>query len=311
MIIWLRQHGYAIVHMLSRMIAQPTSSLLNIFVIALALALPLLGWSILNSVQPLAREFAAEPELTVFMRTNAERRDATELQIKIEKQLAGHIQNIRLVPREQALADLKANAAYADAVSALPNNPLPDALVVRLKSSEALAKRTEAVAANIRSYPKVDQVIVDSAWVKRLEAALRFFSLALVLLSGIICMAVLATLFNTIRMQILAQQEEIKVAQLVGATASFVRRPFFYLGIFSFGLSSVVAIGMTASALIPLNRALNDLARTYGTGFSINLPAIEQLVLFVLALSCLGALGARFSTRVSRHSLFRLRRKAH
>ncbi len=43
-------------------------------------------------------------------------------------------------------------------------------------------------------------------------------------------MVVLATVFNTVRMQALTQREEIGVARFVGATEAFVRRPFLYLG---------------------------------------------------------------------------------
>ena len=75
---------------------------------------------------------------------------------------------------------------------------------------------------------------------------------------------VLATVFNTVRMQALSQREEIAVARLVGATESFVRRPF-HLGGLSGALASLLAIGVAALAA-PLNNALLGLARSYGAG---------------------------------------------
>ncbi|KAG1254832.1 hypothetical protein G6F68_010661 [Rhizopus microsporus] len=56
---------------LRRLAKQPFSSLANLLVMALALALPLLGSAILVSVQPVAREMSVTPEVTVFMRVDA------------------------------------------------------------------------------------------------------------------------------------------------------------------------------------------------------------------------------------------------
>ncbi|VDK99544.1 cell division protein FtsX [Bordetella pertussis] len=58
---WLRQHRYALAITLRRLAAQPFSSLANLLVMALALALPLLGSAILVSVQPLARQVSVTP----------------------------------------------------------------------------------------------------------------------------------------------------------------------------------------------------------------------------------------------------------
>ena len=101
----------------------------------------------------------------------------------------------------------------------------------------------------------------------------------------------LATVFNTVRMQALSQREEIAVARLVGATESFVRRPFLYLGGLSGALASLLAIGVAALALSPLNNALLGLARSYGAEFALRLPGTPVLAGAVLA-AVLRAVGA-------------------
>ncbi len=96
-----------------------------------------------------------------------------------------------------------------------------------------------------------------AAWVQRLEAILpRFARIGLGFLAACVAVVVLATVFNTVRMQALSQREEIGVARLVGATESFVRQPFLYLGALSGAAASLLAIGVAAIALSPLNDAL-------------------------------------------------------
>jgi hypothetical protein len=61
-------------------------------------------------------------------------------------------------------------------------------------------------------------VQVDSAWVKRLAALLGVLRLALLLLAVTLGVVVIAVVFNTIRLQVLTQRDEIAVSKLLGAT---------------------------------------------------------------------------------------------
>src|SRR5690606_36692434 len=67
----IRQHRYALGVTLRRLLAQPFSSIANILVIMLALAIPLLGATALMSLRPVANHLAADPEMTVFMQVDA------------------------------------------------------------------------------------------------------------------------------------------------------------------------------------------------------------------------------------------------
>ena len=143
---WLRQHRYALMVTLRRLVKQPFSSLANLLVMALALALPLLGSAILVSVQPVAREMSVTPEVTVFMRVDAPAGAAADIAKRIQADYAADIRAVRVVGREDALADLRANPAWAQALAVLPGNPLPDAVVVTLADGEDLAGRAGKLA---------------------------------------------------------------------------------------------------------------------------------------------------------------------
>src|SRR5690606_30816251 len=123
-----------------------------------------------------------------------------------------------------------------------------------------------------QTWEHVDMVQLDSAWVQRLEAILRFARVGLIFLAACVAAVVLAAVFNTVRMQAMLQREEIAVARLVGATESFVRRPFLYLGALSGVLAALIAIAAAAAALTPLNNALVRLAQSYGANFALHLP---------------------------------------
>jgi len=293
----LRQHHYALTVTVRRLLAQPISSLTNLLVIALALALPLLGASFLLSIEPVAKQVSVTPELTVFLKTDAAPGAADKLAKRIRDEHKEQIVNVRVIPKQRALEDLRANPAWEQALKVLPVNPLPDAIVVELAPSEDLAKRADQMAASWRKWQGVDLVQLDSAWVQRLEALLRFGRIGLILLALSVMLVVLATVFNTVRMQALSQREEIGVARLVGATESFVRRPFLYLGALTCTLAALISLGIARLTLTPLNDALASLARTYEAEFALTLPAPAVLAVCVLIVAALGALSARWSVQ--------------
>jgi cell division transport system permease protein len=299
---WLRQHRYAFMVALRRLWSQPFSSLSNIIVISLTLAIPIVAASVLVSAQPVVRQIPVSPEATLFLQPGAGADKTQQLTAYLAEKHGEQIQSLRVVPKEDALKTLKANPSWRDALSVLTDNPLPDAVVVTLAESADLSQRANALATEWRKLDHVDAVQLDSEWVRRLEAILGFVQIGLWFLASGVALVVLATVFNTVRMQALTQREEIGVARLVGATESFVRRPFLYLGALTGVIASVVAIALSALALNPLNSALAKLASSYGTQVVLRLPDALNLLLAITVVAILAALSARWS--VTRNTRF-------
>jgi cell division transport system permease protein len=110
---------------------------------------------------------------------------------------------------------------------------------------------------------------------------------------------VIAVVFNTIRLQVLTQREEILVSKLIGATDSFIHRPFYYTGAMLGLCAGGVALGAVALALRPLNTAIAEFARLYASEFQLT-PLDPLSMTALLALSAmLGLVGAALS--VQRH----------
>jgi cell division transport system permease protein len=105
--------------------------------------------------------------------------------------------------------------------------------------------------------------------------------------------------FNTIRLQVMTQREEIEVCRLFGATDAFICRPFFYSGALLGLAAGGVALGVVALALGPLNGAIAEFARLYASEFRLA-PLSWPIAVALLAISAfLGFTGAMLS--VKRH----------
>jgi len=137
--------------------------------------------------------------------------------------------------------------------------------------------------------------------VRRLDGLLRLGRTGVVLLAGLLGMALIAVTFNTIRLQILTQRDEIELCRLIGATHSYIRRPFFYLGSMLGALGGLAALGIVIGGLAYLNRDLGALAGFYGSDLRLSLPTPREMAIVLIIAAALGWLGAHLS--VSRHLL--------
>ena len=288
---WLIQHIRVLRSTLFRLFATPLASLLNIMVIGIALGLPAGAYVLLQNVQSLIDQVAGTPQISVFMNINASKDDVAHT----GKQLQQHksVDHIEYVSRERALEQLKHSTGLTDVIGGLTQNPLPDAYIVYPKKSDA--QSLEALRDELQKWPKLDKVQLDSAWAHKLEALLSFGRLALLILAALLSSALVAITFNTIRLQILTQRDEIEVSRLIGATNAFIRRPFLYLGFLQGLLGGAMAWLIIAVSLTLLNSSLAGLAQLYSSNFTLQLPSPEDSLSLLLFSAYLGWLGAWLS----------------
>jgi cell division transport system permease protein len=252
-------------------------------------------------MRPVSAQLAVEPEISVFLSMDTPRQRASALAPEIQRVLQDSQTGgtIEFIPRENALRALKERSAIADAVTTLGNNPLPDGYVLKLAGFDNAqdARRVEDIAVQLKALPGVEYVQVDSAWVQRLSALLNVLRMALLFLAATLGVVVVAVVFNTIRLQVMTQREEIEVSRLVGATDGFICRPFYYSGALLGLAAGALALGVVALGMRPLNAAIAEFARLYASEFQL-LPLGWLLTTALLLLSAfLGLCGAMLSVR--------------
>jgi cell division transport system permease protein len=298
---WLREHWRALLSALARVRSAPGGFVFNVVVIALALILPLSGLTTLENLRPVARDLAVEPELSVFLSTEVARSRAQAIASDIRQQAQQLSVPVRLefIDRDQALAAMKAHSGLHDVVTALGSNPLPDAYVVRVVGgTESVSPtRITQLADALGGISGVETVQLDSLWVKRLAALVDLASAVLWLLAATLCGVVLAVVFNTIRLQAHTQMEEISVTRLLGATDAFVARPFYYLGGLLGLCAGILALLTVTAGLSMINVSVEDLAKLYGSKFSLSPLDVRSSALLLLVSVALGVVGAGLSVR--------------
>jgi len=291
---WLRQHWQAFRGAVRKLAEQRMASMLNAVVIGIALALPVGAYALLANLQALSSRFTLEPQVSAFMAADAKAADtdAVGRRLKTDPRVA----SVRFVPRDEALKSLQRSEGFADIIAALERNPLPDAFVVRLRDAAPAA--LEALAGELRAAAGVAHVQTDSAWAQRLAAMVSIARMAILLLTAMLAAGLLAVTFNSIRLQILTQREEIEVSRLLGATDGFIQRPFYYLGALQGLAGGAIALGAVATSFLLLNRGVRTLASSYGSSFELQFLGPADALAIALFAALLGWLGANLSVSI-------------
>jgi cell division transport system permease protein len=283
---WFAAHAYALRSAALRLMRRPVTALFESAILGIALALPLGFVLMMESVRVLAARHPASPELSVYLALDADSSDVERLSTQLAA-IDGAA--VRFVPKSQAVERLRQSPAMAEVLQALPTNPLPDAFVVRLDTADAA--RLGALRAQIAGWPQVARVQVDADWARKLEALVRTVRAAALALGLTLGLAMTAVIFNTVRLQMLQQREELELGRLIGATNAFLRRPYLYFGLLQGLLGGAAAAAFLFGAHAWATREIDFLSTSYGFHWGLDSVPVEAYAAVLVVGAGLG-LGA-------------------
>lgn len=187
--------------------------------------------------------------LTVMLHSDA--RDA-EVR-KIEKSLAAlpMVKTVTYMNKDQAAEQLK-NDLGEDFVSFLGYNPLLSSIEVKLYAEYATPEGMEEIEKKLNEYPEVKQVHYEKDMVNLIHENVRSISLVLLGFSALMLLVATTLINNTVRLMVYSERFLIRTKQLVGATDSFIRRPFVGRSVLQ-GISGALIANMLIAAVIYLS----------------------------------------------------------
>lgn len=290
------RHVQVAVASLGTLMRSPVASAMTIAVIGITLALPTGLYLAIHNLERVTRGIDPGGQISLFLKQDVSDSAAERLVERVKK-LRG-VARVEYVPRAQALAEFKRLSGFGEALSALDRNPLPAVIVVH-PFAGARPDEVEGLVAELRRLEPVDSAQLDLEWVRRLHAMLAVAQRATAMLAGLLGLAVLLTVGNTIRLAILNRREEIEVIKLVGGTNGFIRRPFLYAGLLQGLLGAVTAWVVLGIGQLTLRGPIGDLSALYGSEFFlVGLDPAASTILLATG-SVLGWLGSRIA--VGRH----------
>jgi len=242
---WILDHLQAIKDAWRRTADRLTQFMVVVCLLGILLAIP--GWlaQIWLSMASLVPEEVVQSEAIVFLNKELD----VEARIDLERVLSEmkEIEQVIFVAKNVALKELSAQDGLGPIADLQANNPLPDAL--RLKFSIRALKKTENnIIANLLADKRVLSLRYFPSTRVQYSSLVEKLGLLGVALSGLAVLGVAMAVFLVAAADVVDDQRRIELYTLLGASKSFIRRPYLYratwLGILSGFIACLVIISL-------------------------------------------------------------------
>jgi cell division transport system permease protein len=292
---YLHNHFQAFIRGLIRIKSNIGSSIIMFIVIGISLCLPSAGYLIVENVRQISTKVQHEAEISIFLK-----KDITQEQISfIDSALknSSEIKKIHFEPKLLAWEKLQAKLKLTTLDIGASENPLPDGFFITLNTLSNV--KINGLIDSLKVVDGVDNIVVDGSWIKKLRAIIFMIKIGRFSLGGLLVIVLIVIISNTIRLQTLTFQEEILVSKLIGATNSFIHRPFMYTGLI-YGLGgSLVTISILKAMVITFNRAAERFEYILGNTITLKDLPVTDYTIIIFAAMFIGLFASFFAARQS------------
>ena len=232
----------------------------------------------------------------VVMNSNVKEENILKLKAELDAMPA--VKSTEYITKEEAIHRLSEDLGE-DFLQWLGNeeNPLLPSIDVRFNADWANNDSISVIQAQLMKNSAVKEIYYQKSLVGLINQNVRRIGIALMLASLVLLFISVTLIRNTIRLRIYSKRFLVRSMQLVGATASYIRRPFVRSGRLQGFFGALLADIFLALLLYGLNRRLPELAIVKDFTI-IGVVFVGIIVLGII----LGGLSTRFALRKYLHA---------
>ena len=272
----------------------PFLSLVTLSTIAISMLILGLFSLIYLNVQQSLHQMGGELQITAYLQETISSEQAEVLRSKVADW--PEVEGITYISKEQALARFRSQLReYAGILEGLKENPLPASLELTLMPQYGRSGNIKELSTRLGRLPGVAEVQYGRKWMAKLRVFVEVMKLVGITVGGLLLIATIFVISNTIKLTFYSRREELEIMRLVGATDFFIKAPFLIEGLLH-GLGGALLAAGGLSLLILFLFSHLDLPLRLAV-MAGSLPT-GQLVAGFLGLGLLlGVLGSMVSLR--------------
>ena len=194
--------------------------------------------------------------MTIYLRDSAKEIELKQLQKTLRLNTA--TKKVIYVSKEEA-SQRHANEIGEDFMEFLGYNPLLNSIDVYFKASFLNPAVVSKLSKDIALYSYVNEVVYDRPLLELLDENIKKITFWMLLASGIFIIVAVLLINSSIRLSIYSKRLIIKTMQLVGATKSFIRRPFIKTHLLMSTLGAIIAMSGMALVLYEMEKRFPEL----------------------------------------------------
>ncbi len=220
-------------------------------IVSITLVLFLLGFFgfLVFSTKKLANHFKEQVTVTILIKDDAKSADIAQLQKTLS--VASFVKSLRFISKDEA-AETFSKDIGEDFVSFIGTNPLQNVIDLSLKADYAEPDRMAEIKRELEQNSFVSEVVYDQSLVALIHENVNRIGLITLVFSALFSFVSVLLINASIRLSIYSKRFIIKTMQLVGATRSFIRRPFIRTNVRLGILSAFLAILLFYGSLLAI-----------------------------------------------------------
>jgi cell division transport system permease protein len=176
---------------------------------------------------------------SIMLKEDVNDSDITMLQKNLNTR--PYVKSTEYVSKAEAALKLK-NDLGEDFVSFLGYNPLSPSIDVYLHAQYTKPDSVSKIEKSILEYPFVKEIYYQESLLYLINENVKKISLFIIVISMLLFLIALTIINNTIRLSVYSRRFLIRTMQLVGATKSFIRRPFLIRSAFHGLIAGLLAL---------------------------------------------------------------------
>jgi cell division transport system permease protein len=216
----------------------------------------LLGILVINT-QKVANHFKEQIAMSIYLKDQAKEIEIDQLQKQLA--LADYTKNTVYTSKEEA-AEIYKQDIGEDFMNFLGDaNPLPQSIDVYFNADYVNEVQLAEIARDLSEKDFVAEIVYDKPLIALLNNNIKKISFWVLVICGIFTFIAVLLINSSIRLSVYSKRFVIKTMQMVGATKSFIRRPFIWKSVKLGMLGAVLALLGMAAVLYFLDQSYPEL----------------------------------------------------
>jgi cell division transport system permease protein len=273
----------------------PFTSVMTVLVLGISLTLPATLHLFVKNAKSISQQWDSASEISLFLKLSVNDKTAKNLVQRIS--LYPEVAEVKYISAENALKEFKELSGFGEALEYLSSNPLPATILVTPTQRSSKTQAARELLQKLENEREIDQGKLDLEWLTKLEAITLLIEDIVIGIAILLCLSVVLIIGNTIRLAILNQKNAIAVMKLVGATDSFIQRPFLYSGVWYGVLGGGVAVICVSILAQYFTGALINLTDLYQSDFQLKGLDFSEMFTLISFAVLLGLAGSYISVR--------------
>ena len=234
-------------------------------IVSITLVLFLMGFFsfLVLSANKLANYFKEQVTVTVLIKDDAKNADIEQLQKTLS--VASFVKSVRFVSKEVA-AEKFSKDIGEDFVTFIGTTPLQNTIDLSLKAEYAEPDKMREIKRELEQNSFVTEVVYDQSLVALIHENVNRIGIVTLIFSALFTFVSILLINASIRLSIYSKRFIIKTMQLVGATRSFIRRPFLWTNVRLGILSALIAIVLFYLSLLAIVKSYPEFNILMDTG---------------------------------------------